>query len=185
MKRNGKFWMGMAVFQLLFGLAVFGMTRAYYLDEIRGTEDRAPAQPVAISADDMAVGSALRMSAASDPGEMARQADIFFGERQYARAAELYARLLQTNPDNAETRNNLGLTLHYLGRREEALRELRTGAEKNPDHQRTWLTLGFVNSQLGNVEEARAALTRAASGDNPSIRESAQEMLDALPPEPM
>jgi tetratricopeptide (TPR) repeat protein len=187
MKRNATFWMGMAVFQLFFGLAVFGMTRAYYLDEDRGMQNRAlmPAQPGALSAEDIALGSALRMSAANDPQAMAREADVFFGERQYAQAAEIYARLLELNPDNVETRNNLGLTLHYLGRHEEALRELRTGAEKNPDHQRIWLTLGFVNSQLGNVEEARAALTRAAaSDDNPNIRESAQEMLDALPPEP-
>ena len=93
--------------------------------------------------------------------EMARQADTLFREKQYDRAAELYARLLERNPDNVETRNNLGLTLFYLGRREEALRQLREGAAAHPEHQRIWLTLGFVSSQLGNVEEARTALTKA------------------------
>lgn len=188
MKRNAQFWAGMAVFQIAFGLAVFGMTRAYYLDEIRRAENRTatasrPApRPGGISANDIALSSALTMPEENDPAEMARQADTLFREQQYARAAELYQRLLDLNPDNVDTRNNLGLTLHYLGRHDEALRHLRTGAEANPDYERIWLTLGFVSSQLGNTEEARAALTRAAEGsDNLGVRESAQEMLEALP----
>ncbi len=188
MKRNSTFWAGMVVFQLLFGLAVFGLTRAYYLDEMRRAENRRSAVsrpvPVAggISANDIALSSALSLPAGNDPADVARRADTLFREQQYARAAELYQQLLELNPDNVETRNNLGLTLHYLGRHEEALRHLRAGADAHPEHQRIWLTLGFVNSQLGNVEDARAALTRAIeNGDNPGIRESAREMLDALP----
>lgn len=188
MKRNGTFWAGMLIFQFLFGLAVFGLTRAYYQDEIRRAEksNAAATRPMpqtgGISANDIALSSALTMPAMDDPAEMARQADTLFREQQYARAAELYERLLELNPGNVETRNNLGLTLHYLGRHDEALRELQAGAQANPEHQRIWLTLGFVNSQLGNTEEARAALTRATeTGDNLSIRESAEEMLQALP----
>jgi len=197
MERNGKFWAGMAVFQVAFGLAVFGATRAYYLDDTStsaaraGSPSAAPAtvrqrpapQPGGISANDIALSSAMTMTA-DDPAQMARQADTLFREKQYGRAAELYTRLLELNPDNVETRNNLGLTLHYLGRHEEALRQLREGAALNPDHQRIWLTLGFVSSQLGNVEEAREALTKATeTGGNISISESAQQMLDALPPQ--
>jgi Flp pilus assembly protein TadD len=170
MERNGKFWAGMAIFQVAFGLAVFGATRAYYLDDTSTTAARSgsaatgaatvrqrPApQPGGISANDIALSSAMTMPS-EDPAAMAR-------------------------PDNAETRNNLGLTLHYLGRHDEALAQLREGAEANPDHQRIWLTLGFVSSQLGNVDEARRALTRATeTGGNLTIKESAQQMLDALP----
>lgn len=197
MQRNGKFWAGMAVFQIAFGLAVFGATRAYYLDDASTTAARAgspsagtatvrqrPApQPGGISANDIALSSAMTMLA-DDPAEMGRQADMLFREKQYGRAAELYARLLERNPDNAETRNNLGLTLHYLGRHEEALQHLREGVATNPDHQRIWLTLGFVSSQLGNIEEARRALTKATeTGGNLSIKESAEQMLEALPPQ--
>jgi Flp pilus assembly protein TadD len=196
MERNGKFWAGMAIFQVAFGLAVFGATRAYYLDDTStsaagggnaatgaATVRQRPApQPGGISANDIALSSAMTMPS-EDPAAMARQADTLFREKQYGRAAELYARLLELNPDNAaEARNNLGLTLHYLGRHEEALAQLREGAEANPDHQRIWLTLGFVSSQLGNVDEARRALTRATeTGGNLTIKESAQQMLDALP----
>src|SRR6056297_1323332 len=195
MERNGKFWAGMAIFQVAFGLAVFGATRTYYLDDTSTTaagggnaatgaatvRQRPAPQPGGISANDIALSSAMTMPT-DNPAEMGRQADMLFREQQYARAAELYERLMELEPDNAEARNNLGLTLHYLGRHEESLRHLRAGAEANPEHQRIWLTLGFVSSQLGNVEEARAALTKATeTGGNMTIKESAQQMLDALP----
>lgn len=195
MERNGKFWAGMVIFQVAFGLAVFGATRAYYLDDTSTTaagggnaatgaatvRQRPAPQPGGISANDIALSSAMTMTS-EDPAAMARQADNLFREKQYGRAAELYARLLELNPDNVETRNNLGLTLHYLGRHDEALEQLREGVEANPDHQRIWLTLGFVSSQLGDVDEARRALTRATeTGGNLTIKESAQQMLDALP----
>jgi tetratricopeptide (TPR) repeat protein len=195
MERNGKFWAGMVIFQVAFGLAVFGATRAYYLDDTSTTaagggnpatgaatvRQRPAPQPGGISANDIALSSAMTMTS-EDPAAMARQADNLFREKQYGRAAELYARLLELDPDNVETRNNLGLTLHYLGRHDEALEQLREGAEANPDHQRIWLTLGFVSSQLGDVDEARRALTRATeTGGNLTIKESAQQMLDALP----
>ena len=113
---------------------------------------------------------------------MSRKADEFFANKQYARAAELYERLLVFSPNNAEIHNNLGLTLHYLGRSNEALRRLNAGVAADPTHQRIWLTLGFVNSQLGNTEQARSALTTATQvGTNESIRESAIKMLEDLP----
>jgi len=78
--------------------------------------------------------------------------------------------------------NNLGLTLHYLGRSGEALTRLGEGIAADPGNQRIWLTLGFVNSQLGNVDDARKALTKATEiGTDESIREAANKMLEALP----
>jgi len=89
---------------------------------------------------------------------------------------------LAFDPTNVEVHNNLGLTLHYLGRSEEALRRLNDGVALDSNNQRIWLTLGYVNSQLGNVEHARTALTKATQiGSNESIRQSAERMLDELP----
>jgi Tfp pilus assembly protein PilF len=121
-------------------------------------------------------------TAPSDPAEIYRRAEEFFVARQYAQAAQLYEQLLAFSADDAEIYNNLGLTLFYLGRPDEALARLDEGVAKDPDHQRIWLTLGYVNSQLGNIEEARAALTRATeTGGNASISEAAMEMLAQLP----
>ena len=76
----------------------------------------------------------------------------------------------------------VAVTLHYLGRSDEALSYLDKGASLDAANQRIWLTLGYVNSQLGNVDEAREALNKATQiGNDESIRRSAQSMLDGLP----
>jgi len=120
--------------------------------------------------------------APQDPLEIYRQAEQFFANKQYDRAAQSYEQLLAYSPNDAEIHNNLGLTLHYLGRSNEALQRLNEGTSVDPENQRIWLTLGYVNSQLGNTEEARSALTKATQiGSDESIKRSALQMLEALP----
>jgi len=191
MNRDGKFWIGMAVFQVAFGLAVFALTRQYYLEPPAATNSRpvattdsGPGWTENITAAnleqfDLAVPSQTDMR---DPVDISRQANSYFASRQYAQAAEMYEKLLDFDPNNADTYNNLGLTLHYLGRSDEALQRLNEGIAKDATHQRTWLTMGFVNSQLGNTDAARTALTNAVQmGTDAEIRRSATEMLDSLP----
>jgi Flp pilus assembly protein TadD len=191
MNRDAKFWGSIAIFQVIFGLVVFAVTRNYYIGEEPGQNatpmsmDRPALElPSGITAADISqLGTAApSTSVPLDPEQLSRQADEYFANRQYDKAAELYDRLLNFGPNNVEIHNNLGLTLHYLGRSTEALDRLNKGVAIDPDNQRIWLTLGFVNSQLGNVEEARTALTRATQiGNNESIRQSAQTMLEELP----
>ena len=181
----------MAVFQVFFGLAVFAITRDYYMTDSTRTSAHAsamnptvPAWPNVVTETNIArlSSSAAVDSTVMDPAEMSRQADEFFSNRQYDQAAALYERLLAFGPPNADVHNNLGLTLHYLGRSTEALDRLNDGVAVDPDNQRIWLTLGFVNSQLGNTEQARTALTAATKiGSDESIRQSAMTMLENLP----
>lgn len=191
MNRDGRFWIGMAVFQVAFGLAVFALTRQYYLEPpapISGNPipvtDSGPGWTENITAAnleqfDLSVPSQTNML---DPVDVSRQANSYFANGQYEQAADLYEKLLEFGPDNADTYNNLGLTLHYLGRSDEALERLNEGIAAESTHQRTWLTLGFVNSQLGNTDAARTALTNAIQmGADDEIRRSATEMLDNLP----
>ncbi len=191
MMRNTRFWVLMAVFQVIFGTVVFTVTREYYIDDSGpvSTGSTAMRQPVlawpgSVTAEQSArsdlVPSTRAMS--RDPVEISRQANESFAGRQYARAAELYEQLLILGPDNVETYNNLGITLHYLGRSGEALSRLNEGLAVDPTYQRIWLTLGFVNAQLGNNEQARVALTNATQIDADSdIGRSATEMLQTLP----
>lgn len=190
MLRDPKFWISMAVFQALFGFAVFAVTRDYYQQEtssIRahpGTINPAASTWQGISENDISrlAPEVFGDGASDDPAQISRQADEFFSRRQYEQAAYAYKRLLQFDPQNVEVHNNLGLTLHYLGRSDEALRYLNDGVALDEPNQRIWLTLGYVNSQLGNVEAARSALGKAAQiGDNESIRQAAMKMLDELP----
>lgn len=196
MTRDTRFWTLLVVFQVFFGLAVFAITREYYMQDVPAARGHgvASVQPApgwgrGMSPTDIArlssptMGSpGLAEQTSRDPLEIYRQAEEFFTQRQYDRAARLYEELLTYSPNDAEIYNNLGLTLFYIGQPEEALRRLDEGAAVDPNHQRIWLTLGYVNSQLGNVERARAALTKATQvGDNASVREAAEEMLAQLP----
>ncbi|MDH3416761.1 MAG: tetratricopeptide repeat protein [Gammaproteobacteria bacterium] len=191
MIRDNKFWLSMAVFQLLFGLAVFAITRDFYQQQPArlSSHPTTVASPGGVWPQGITETNIARLAPGvfgepnmDDPAEISRQADQFFASQQYQQAAKAYERLLTLDPRNAEIYNNLGLTLHYLGRSDEALRRLNDGIAVNPDNQRIWLTLGFVNSQVGNVEQARKALTTATeTGGNESIRQSALSMLESLP----
>ena len=191
MKRDKKFWTLLLVFQVFFGLAVFAITRDYYLEDAnpprRHTLTAAPASAAwsrGMTASDVSRLSSpgLVDTAPSDPGEIYRRAEEYFANRQYAQAAQLYEQLLTYAPNDAEIYNNLGLTLFYLGRADDSLRRLNEGVAVDANHQRIWLTLGYVNMQLGNVEDARTALGNAKDrGGNASIREAAEEMLAQLP----
>lgn len=191
MIRDARFWIPMIAFQVLFGLAVFAITRDYYVQDSNKViahppiaNQSAAVWPNNVTEADIArlAPSAFGESTVQDPVEISRQADVFFSNRQYQRAANSYERLLAFDPKNVEVINNLGLTLHYLDRSDEALNKLNEGVALGADNQRIWLTLGYVNSQLGNVEQARTALTTAAQiGTDESIRQSAMKMLEDLP----
>jgi len=181
----------MTVFQIAFGLTIFTITRQYYIQDSGNfsndtTEMRQPSfvwpdgytetNPAQLNS------STFSQSTIESPAEISRQADEFFSGKQYEEAAQLYEQLLLMSPNNAETYNNLGITLHYIGRSSDALRRLNEGVAIDPTNQRIWLTLGFVNSQLGATGQARAALTTAASinAEN-EIGKSATKMLANLP----
>jgi len=182
----------MTVFQVVFGLAVFSITREYYNHEpenVSASSTVIRQQPSLASPDGFTETNPAQINASTfdaitiqDPAEISRQAFEFFDSRQYDRAADLYRRLLVLDPNNVDTYNNLGLTLHYLGRSTEALGKLNEGVAVDATYQRIWLTLGFVNSQLGNSELARAALTTAVKmGSDNAVGQSAIKMLENLP----
>ncbi len=173
----------MTVFQVVFGLAIVAITRQYYIqDSDNGSTEPSVAGPDRIT---RANPAQFGLPGSSQPIEAAAlisgQAEEAFANNQYNRAAELYEQLLALSPNDVTAYNNLGITLHYLGRSAEALRKLNEGLAVDPTYQRIWLTLGFVNSQLGNTEQARAALTSAAQmGADNEVGQSALKMLENL-----
>jgi len=191
MIRGARFWISITVFQVAFGLAVFFATRQYYISDSDpvGFDPVVLPQSLPVWPDPIAETGLTQPEwsmpgelTGEDPVQLSRQADEYFASKQYNKAADLYERALALNPNNVDTYNNLGLTLHYLGRSTEALSRLNEGVALNPTHQRIWLTLGFVNSQLGNIEQARAALGTAAQMETDSeIGRSARKMLENLP----
>lgn len=191
MINSPKFWIPMIVFQVIFGLTIFTLTRNYYNTDSAyvNTDSAVPGESLPILLDRI-VGitsplinsSTFSQSSSNDPDEISRQGDEFFANKQYDLAAEMYQQLLQLAPNNVDTYNNLGITLHYIGRSTEAVDRLNEGVAVDPNYQRIWLTLGYVNSQIGNIEQARTALTTAAKmGADNEIGQSATKMLNNLP----
>ena len=186
MNRGAKFWVSMAIFQVAFGFAVFAITRDYYKVENVPTESNVETTVAAadrFSSIDASLLDSLGSNSAfpQDPIEISRRANEYFANKQYDKAANLYEKLLAMDPGNVDTLNNLGLTLHYIGRSEEALQKLNEGVAVDPDYQRIWLTLGFVNSSLGNTAAAHEALSTAADMDPDSeVGRSASQMLENL-----
>lgn len=195
MNRGVKFWSLMAAMLVVFGLLVFTITRQIYIPAPNRGDDVATSKNEAsLEWSDHALNISptlldplpassppANLPGAQDPAELSRLAGESFNNKEYSRAAELYEQLLLYDPKNVDVHNNLGITLHYLSRSDEALRWLDEGVTLDPTHQRIWLTLGFVNSQLGNIEVARAALTTAAEMDsNTNVGQSAARMLEEL-----
>ena len=192
MIKSPKFWISMVVFQVVFGLAVFSITRNYYIPESEyvSTGSAVQSQSSPILQDQIGGSNSSlinsstfsQSSASKDPDEIARQGDEFFANKEYELAAQRYEQLLELAPNNVDTYNNLGITLHYMGRSAEAVDRLNEGVAVDPGYQRIWLTLGYVNSQVGNIEQARTALTNALNMDaNNDIGQSATKMLENLP----
>ncbi len=199
MHKNAKFWIGLAIFQIVFGVAVFALTRNFYMESSDGSGQKTVAKSTSsrgtgkmFKQEDLRVfdgivstpksASSTLQSTSQDPIEISRSANAYFAAGDYDRAAQQYERLLSFNPRSADVHNNLGISLHYIGRSSDALQILDEGITVEPTNQRIWLTLGFVNKSLGNVDQARTALAKAIQM-NPEneIGTSATAMLAELP----
>jgi Flp pilus assembly protein TadD len=117
----------------------------------------------------------------ANPTLISQEADRLFAEQRFAQAITLYRRVLELDPADVGTRNDLGLALHYAGNTAEALEILREGSEMDPDFQRIWLSLGFVSVQADETEQARTALIRARELDpETDIGKEAARLLEML-----
>ncbi len=97
-----------------------------------------------------------------DPRALARMGDTYFEGGNYARAIDIYRKVLVLDPKDIDTYNDLGLAYYYSGQANLALDTLRKGTEIMPSYQRVWLSLGFVLMSMGKNDEARPALEQTA-----------------------
>ena len=76
-------------------------------------------------------------------------------------AAQIYRRLLASDPQNIEALSRMGLLCGQRGRFGEAEQFLRAALERDPARAEIWLMLGFALRQRERLEESAAALDRA------------------------
>jgi Flp pilus assembly protein TadD len=179
-------WLLAVIFLGFYGFAVFAFTRDYYLRH--PPQRTAAAAPHALPARTSAPAglapeteTAVDAIIGSDPKLLAQEGDRLFGARRYEAAVARYRQALALDESDTDTRNDLGLALHYLGQSDEALEVLRTAAEMDPEFQRIWLTYGFVAAQSGRPQAARDALEQAIALDSEAaVTAEAQRMLEQL-----
>lgn len=166
--------LGIFVFLVFYGFAVFALTRDYYLRQfpkwraeqvaqvsapLQGPpQKQANPRPAPLPDIEDALPPAV---VESNPVLLAQRGDSLFAQRRYAEAISVYRRVLEMDPADTDSRNDLGLALHYSGQTPAALEVLRAGTQAAPSFQRIWLTLGFVSSQSGDADGARHALETA------------------------
>jgi tetratricopeptide (TPR) repeat protein len=183
-------WLILVAFLGFYGFAVFALTRDYYVRHpVRPPLAELPDQtdPHARAQVSRPAGALSGLDLANvvpksieegNPVLLRERADRLFGEHRYQEAIPLYRRLLELTPDDAETYNDLGLALNYVGDTAGALEVLRAGVAGAPEFQRIWLTLGFVSLQAQDPEGARVALGRARDLDpNSDIGQEAVRLL--------
>jgi len=189
-RAKGPTWLQTLALLLISGVIVFAVTRQLYIGGVQ-TDSATSSQTEAPSAmprdgqfvvDTAMLESLLSLdSQQKDPETMSLLANDYFANRQYEEAADLYRQLSALDPGNVDIQNNLGLTLHYINKSEEALAVLTKGSALDPGNQRIWLTLGYVNNALGNHDAAKSSLETAERLDPDSdVGKSASKMLSEL-----
>jgi tetratricopeptide (TPR) repeat protein len=80
-------------------------------------------------------------------------------------AADLLARLVELDPEDAEAHYNLGTMLASLDRHAEAIERYRRAIALKPDHAKAHSNLGAALRAKGQLDEAHAACRRALAID--------------------
>jgi len=116
-----------------------------------------------------------------DPQALSILADRYFESRNYGQAVELYKKVIELNPQDIDSYNDLGLAYHYTNRSALALDILKKGTTLDPSFQRIWLSYGFVLMSTGHSDEAKTAFDKVIEL-NPvnDVGQEAQRMLGRL-----
>ena len=114
----------------------------------------------------------------SDPQSLASLGDQYFESNNFKQAIEIYKKVLENDPNDVDTSNDLGLAYHYTGNSDLAEEVLIKGTEIAPSFQRIWLSLGYVLKSVGKNEEAISVLQKTVDMDPDSeVGQEAERML--------
>jgi len=177
-------WLIVAAVQIFYGFAVFALTRDYYQRQqpVVQAPNQSAHPAIVRPASPTGGGSAIPESVVQkDPGLLAQLGDERFRQRQYPEAIRIYRQVLELDPNDVDTHNDLGLALHYSGDSAQALAVLKQGVAKDPGFQRIWLTLGFVQGNTEERDQAGYTLQEAIKLDPESeVGQEAKRLLESL-----
>ena len=109
----------------------------------------------------LAAGCVVAASAQPDPQTLAQEARQAMAERRFAQAADLYAELAKSFPNQPSLQANLGMALHLSGRDREAIAPLQMAVSALSSSFQAHFFLGASLTRLGESAESVAPLRQA------------------------
>ncbi|MEK7234921.1 MAG: tetratricopeptide repeat protein [Elusimicrobiota bacterium] len=114
---------------------------------------------------------------ASAPDDQAALARLYTEMREYDKALRLLDKLVRLNPKDAAWRNDRGVVLLLLGRKEQVIAELRLALDRDPGLMSAALSLGTLLSSTGRGREAREIYDRALARGGSDARATREKII--------
>jgi tetratricopeptide (TPR) repeat protein len=95
-----------------------------------------------------------------EPVATRRLAILYDKQGQFDKARSEYEKLLQKNPRDADTLNNLGYGYYARGQWDLAEQHLRKALAANPQHEHAWINLGMTLGQQQRYDESLNAFAK-------------------------
>ncbi len=182
---NYKKWIIITVMIIVGGFLIISLTRTSSKDREtstdRGTNAPSTTGPLLDPVSEERRVTARIKEFSDNPVALSSIGDEYFETKRYSMAIKVYEKVLELNPEDVDTYNDLGLALHFSGRSDEAIVKLNKGTEIDPSFQRVWLSLGFVLISTGQTEEARGVLEKTMEIDPESgVGQEARKFISYL-----
>jgi tetratricopeptide (TPR) repeat protein len=194
-----KKWILIAIFIIVSGIVIAALISRYYRTEkpSEAVSKRSPAvgpvtdlPPTRQGGQAGQAGSGTTLQVVpleqlgvdvKNPQSLAMLGDRYFENKNFEQAILIYNKVLELNPNDADTYNDKGLALHYAGKSDMAIETLKKGSRTDLSYQRIWLSLGYVLATSGKQEEAKTSLKKAIEM-NPATEmgKEAQRLLEKL-----
>lgn len=114
------------------------------------------------------------------------QGQTYLSEKDFARAEEVYAKVLELNPNIIQAHSALGYIYALQGKLQEALEENLKVLELAPNDYATHKNLALIYQQLGRLKEAiteaKTALELAPESDKPALEAFLAQLQQQLGP---
>jgi TolA-binding protein len=148
------------------GIGIVLIAMAFYLNTGGGKtpqSSKQPVMPTGSSVDPMRLSETKKALDASpdDPQLMLSYANMLNDSKQFSEAIPYYRKYLETTPDNADARVDLGVCYFELKKYPAAIFEMERAVKDQPGHQLGNFNLGVVNLQAGNQDKAREWFEKA------------------------
>jgi cytochrome c-type biogenesis protein CcmH/NrfG len=88
----------------------------------------------------------------SDADALSQVAGMYLSAKRYGQAADLYAQVVDLDPDNADYHTGYGIALFYSGMQQMGAKELRRAVELNPNSVEAQFNFGLAVSHGASAD---------------------------------